>query len=249
MPKLKTVFSLLFGNPQQKYESRFKLLSYLAHKWGFKVYNMNLAWHKDVEYLNDFKGFSGGGKDVHDRKFVLYHLSKACKHLEANTAECGVYKGASSYLILKAMQNSKQRTHFVFDSFEGLSVPEKNDKPDNLYSFHWKENDLSIAEEIVHKNLIEFQHVILLKGWIPTRFDEVKENKFCFVHIDVDLYQPTYDSFAFFYERTVKDGMIVCDDYGFESCPGARKAMDDFFKDKPEHIIHLSTGQSFVIKQ
>lgn len=72
---------------------------------------------------------------------------------------------------------------------------------------------------------------------------------FCFVHIDVDLYQPTYDSLAFFYERTSSGGIILCDDYGFITCPGAKAAMDSFFLNKLERIVCLPTGQGFVVKK
>ena len=46
-----------------------------------------------------------------------------------------------------------------------------------------------------------------------------------------------------------KNGIIIFDDYGFPSCPGARKAVDEYFKDKPENVIYLATGQAFVIKE
>ena len=45
-----------------------------------------------------------------------------------------------------------------------------------------------------------------------------------FVHLDVDLYQPTRDSFDYFYPRLIKGGIIVCDDYNW---PGARKAIEE----------------------
>ena len=63
------------------------------------------------------------------------------------------------------------------------------------------------------------------------------------------LIQPTLDSIEFFYSRMNEGGIIVCDDYGQESCPGANKALNDFMLDKPENIIHLTTGQGVVIKQ
>ena len=68
------------------------------------------------------------------------------------------------------------------------------------------------------------------------------------MHIDVDLHQPTYDSLEFFYKRTTPGGIVLCDDYGSIHCPGAKKAMDTFFRDKPEEIIALSTGQAFIVK-
>ena len=98
-------------------------------------------------------------------------------------------------------------------------------------------------------NLSQFNFVKYYKGWIPDRFSEVQMLTFSFVHIDVDLYQPTLDSIAFFYERLNKGGIMICDDYGFITCPGAKKAMDDFFRDKTEPVIMLTTGQAFIIKQ
>jgi len=86
------------------------------------------------------------------------------------------------------------------------------------------------------------------KGWIPQRFADVSESDFCFVHLDVDLYQPTLDSLQFFYDRMPRGGIILCADYGFITCPGARQAMDAFFAAKKENIVCLPTGQAFVQK-
>ena len=38
-----------------------------------------------------------------------------------------------------------------------------------------------------------------------------------------------------------RGAVIVYDDYGFPTCPGARKAVDDFFADKPEMPLVLTT--------
>jgi O-methyltransferase len=39
---------------------------------------------------------------------------------------------------------------------------------------------------------------------------------------------------------------MVFDDYGEPTCPGARKAVDEFFADKPETPIYIPTGQCLV---
>jgi hypothetical protein len=43
-------------------------------------------------------------------------------------------------------------------------------------------------------------------------------------------------------------GIILCDDYGFTSCPGATKSIDEFLNDKPEKMISLADGGGFMIK-
>jgi hypothetical protein len=45
-----------------------------------------------------------------------------------------------------------------------------------------------------------------------------------------------------------KGGLILCDDYGFTSCPGATKAINEFLQDKKEKMISLSGGGGFFIK-
>ena len=90
-------------------------------------------------------------------------------------------------------------------------------------------------------------HIIYHKGWIPEGFDKNAQDVFSFVHIDVDLHQPTLNSLAYFYPRMSRHGVILCDDYGFETCPGARKAFDDFFKSTGDAVLHLPTGQGMVI--
>jgi len=66
------------------------------------------------------------------------------------------------------------------------------------------------------------------------------------VHIDVDLYEPTRAAFEFFHPRMAPGGVMVCDDYGFASCPGARKAVDEYFEGKPDVPIELPSGQALI---
>ena len=95
-----------------------------------------------------------------------------------------------------------------------------------------------------------YEHMVrIYKGWIPERFPEVQNTTFSLVHIDVDLYEPTLESLKFFYERMTPCGVILCDDYGSLSCPGAKRAFDEFFSDKPEALIELPTAQALIVKK
>ena len=110
--------------------------------------------------------------------------------------------------------------------------------------------DLQCSIDVVKNNLKEFDEecIYFYPGWIPERFDHVKDRVFSFVHIDVDLYEPTLHSLRFFYPRMEAGGIILCDDYGFTSCPGATAACDLYFKDKQEMMISLPCGGGFIIR-
>jgi O-methyltransferase len=162
-------------------------------------------------------------------------------HIPGNTAECGVFAGASSHLICCANEGTG-KVHHVFDSFEGLSKPGESDGE------HWQGGDLAFPLQKVRANLGAFDKVELHKGWIPERFPDVADQRFSFVHIDVDLKQPTLQSVEFFYPRLNEGGILICDDYGFATCPGATTAVDGFLGDKTEKMIRLPGGAGFLIK-
>jgi hypothetical protein len=69
--------------------------------------------------------------------------------------------------------------------------------------------------------------VDLRKGLVPETFAGV-EDRFCFVSLDMDLYQPTYEALLFFWDRMVQGGMIICHDYYESGTPGIKKALEDF---------------------
>ena len=95
----------------------------------------------------------------------------------------------------------------------------------------------------------DFNFIKTHKGWIPEKFNEVKNLKFSFVHIDVDLYDPTLKCLEFFFPKVVDGGIIVCDDYNSLEFNGAKKAWDNFFLDKKVSFKFVpSLGSSFIVK-
>ena len=170
-------------------------------------------------------------------------------------AECGCWWGHSTWVLSKLVQNSGQHINFhVFDSFEGgLSDVGAEDK--NLAK-NLTQKEIGIEkrlfssdESFVRNNLKEFKFVKFYKGWIPDRFKEVENKKFQFVHIDVDLYQPTFDSIEFFFPRLVEGGVIVCDDYNICQFGGCKEAIDNYLKDKKVSLFYESSfGGCVIIK-
>lgn len=230
----------------QRKDLRYYAMARLGNMFnrGFHFTEYGQVWRDDKAFEKYYDELIGDEYHSIDRKYTVNQFLQLVTKVDGDTVECGVYKGATSYLVCKFIQEQQlAKTHHVFDSFEGLNKPGAED------GHYWKEGNLATNEDVCRKNLAAFDFVQYYKGWIPERFNEIADRKFCFVHIDVDLYQPTYDSVSFFYERMNKGGILICDDYGFSTCPGAKKAMDDFFAGKTEPVIMLTTGQAFIIKQ
>lgn len=210
---------------------------------GYRFKWPQLDWWGNASFNAYLDRFGERNKLNTDRRWMLYQLVRLIEKVPGDTAECGVFKGASSFLIINANSISAMtRIHFAFDSFQGLSDPGSED------GHHWSASDLSFSEIEVVQNLGATENIRLMRGWIPERFHEVSDRQFAFVHIDVDLYRPTLDSIAFFYSRMASGGVLVCDDYGFSTCPGATLAIDEFLVDKPEKMLALPDGGGFFIK-
>jgi O-methyltransferase len=155
--------------------------------------------------------------------------------LEGVVAECGCYRGLSSYLICARLKQHDAAFdgsgYQIYDSFQGLSAPQAVDMgpaPEGAQSpppgdVQPGRFSASLAE--VKRALAAFPGVEYFPGWIPEAFPATTDRKYRFVHVDVDLYQPTRDSFEYFWPRLVPGAVMVCDDYNWT---GARRAVEEF---------------------
>jgi hypothetical protein len=242
---LKGVKALLFGPASSRRRTLHELARISAVIFGGHYIGDDYKlWLRETEFVNRFKALSPHNFFSMERKYTLKQFAKHTKNLTGAVAECGSYTGVSAWFVANEIDGTD---FYLFDSFEGLSAPSNKDfAPDGV--IQWSKGDMMSTEEILTENMKEFSSIHIMKGWIPERFNEVSDKQFKLVHIDVDLYEPTWESLAFFYDRMVSGGVIVMDDYGFENCPGPYSAANEFMSSRPESIIHLSTGQGLIIK-
>jgi len=174
----------------------------------------------------------------------LYQLAKNCLALpEAGEIwECGVYRGGTALLLADAIRESGRPVPLrLFDTFSGHPY---NDPA----SEHRQGGFGDVRLENVKALLSPYPQVSFHCGVIPQTFTGLESARILFAHVDVDLYQSTLDSLEFIWPRLVVGGILLDDDYGAATCPGARKAMDEFFK-KRAPLLNGAESQAYVIKE
>ncbi len=146
--------------------------------------------------------------------------------VEGVVAELGVYKGEFSKYINSLFPD---RHLYLFDTFEGFD--EKDVAFDNVNRFSTGTQNFSDTSIQTVLAKMKFQEqCIVKKGRFPDSLDGLEE-RFCFVSLDADLYQPIYDGLVYFYPRLNNGGYIFVHDYNNHEYEGAKAAVRKFCKE------------------
>jgi O-methyltransferase len=173
--------------------------------------------------------------------FMIHSIIKNQISIEGDLAEVGVYQGGSAKLICEIKNRKKL---YLFDTFTGL--PNLSDDDTHFGEKHWYENQFSNTSiESIKKLLHKYENVEIIKGKFPESGEKIRDNRFCFVHLDVDLYKSTIDSLRFFFPKMVLGGIILIHDYHSD---GIQKAFTEFKKENQIQVIELTGSQAMIIK-
>lgn len=185
-----------------------------------------------------------------------YELYKSIIDLPGHIVECGVYKGASiirfaTFREILETQFSRKIIGFdIFGKFPQQQIPE-----DSAYVQRFEQaggNGIpseELEKVFLYKSIENFE---LIPGnileTVPQYINKNPELKIALLHIDVDVYQPTLVILEHLFDRVVKGGLVVLDDYG--TVAGETNAVDEFFEEKGTPIKKLSISHvpSYIIK-
>ena len=229
----------------------------IATSPAFTSFDADHAFHESYEAAQAATQMSSSDNPWRrQRHFVLRGLVDHALSVPGDFVECGCWRGLSAIQIAAAIRRSGTPHSFlIFDSFEGLSEFREEDKAGPSYV---AERELEVrktfvaGESIVRSNLEEFADFCeYYAGWIPARFEEMKDRRFSFVHVDVDLHDPTRDCLDFFWPRLAVGGVLLIDDYGHSSYPGSQIAVDTFrgsLAGGEAFFSVLAAGNAFLLK-
>jgi len=192
---------------------------------------------KPFEYENGFYLTSASSRIA--KSIAHFELYKKIVNLPGEIIECGVFKGTSLIRFAtyrEILESQFSRKIIGFDAF-GKFPNDVSMETDKKFIVNFEiDAGYGILKDDL-ENILEyknFQNIFLLKGFIPDVFSGYFENRpatqIALLHIDVDVYEATKACLEHLYERVVKGGIIVFDDYG--QVDGATKAINEFLKTK-----------------
>ena len=167
------------------------------------------------------------------------------KNIQGSVAELGVYKGKFARYINEYF---KERTLYLFDTFKGFDDRDiRREKTENFSTGSQDFSQTSIAS--VLKQMPFPDKCVPVKGFFPDTTRGI-EDRFAFVSIDTDLYEPVYAGLQFFYPRLEKGGYIFIHDFNNDHYKGSRKAVEQYCGDQNINFVPIpdSGGSAIITK-
>jgi O-methyltransferase len=178
----------------------------------------------------------------------LVSLSRGIDHIvrqriPGDIVECGVWRGGSMLLVARKLARLKDtgRKLYLFDTFEGMSEPGKEDVSavDNTSAKDlmnvadkmagdnvWCYSALDEVKANLGKGGYPMENIRFIKGKVEDTLPEPSIGQIALLRLDTDWYESTKHELETLYEKLVPGGILIIDDYGHWS--GSQKAVDEF---------------------
>ncbi len=203
------------------------------------------------------------------RLWSMYQSLKwvTSRKITGDIVETGCWKGGNLFLagLLRKtiLSHDKIKRKVIgYDTFTGMPAPDKYDFKHQFdikstlsrfkkNSKNLKQNWAFVDDIEVKKNWINIvgnNNLTLIKGKVEDILLK-KTNlpkKIAVLRIDTNFYKSTLMSLKYLEPLVQENGVIIFDDYG--SWHGAKKAIDEYFKNKSIWLHRIDRGSRLVIK-
>lgn len=170
--------------------------------------------------------------------------------ISGDVVECGVYKGGTLVAMAVWLRRLKSsRVVHGFDSFAGLPQLSAVDRAGGKDARRGALGDTTaqIVMEKARRLSVE-DRIVLHEGFFEDTLPTFQTPRLSFIHLDCDLYESYKTALHYLWPKLSSGGVIVFDEFAEAGWPGARMAIDEFFRDKIETPKGLSFGQGYVRK-
>jgi O-methyltransferase len=160
--------------------------------------------------------------------------------------EVGAWRGGTGCLMAcrSALDGSRDMVHLC-DTFAGVV---KASGQDSGY-VGGEHADTSVEQVLSLARRMNLSNVKVHKGMFPDDTSHsIEQSRFRLCHIDVDVYDSASQTFEWVWPRLVVGGVVVFDDYGFYSCSGVTRFVNQMIGQRDRLVIYNTNGHALVVK-
>lgn len=219
--------------------------------YGFSFPSANYApWQGDEAFMKIYKQIKNNTLVDIYRCYELWQLVEQAHTLNRTAAilEVGVWRGGTAGIMSQQLVRlGSTASIYLADTFEGVAKAGAND---SFYTGGEHSDTSQPIVEDVLKNESGYQYYTILKGIFP---DDTAQKipvteVFGLCHIDVDVYDSAKGVLEWVWNKLIVGGVVVFDDYGFHTCTGVTKLVEEYRNASDRQIIHNLNGHALMIK-
>ena len=182
--------------------------------------------------------------------------------IEGDIVECGVWRGGNMMLAKDLCRDSPvARRFYLYDTFAGMAEPTDDDVSHLERPAHetysetrrethtdWAFASLEDVKENFRRAQLLDESVIFVKGKVEEtlREEQKQPTRIAMLRLDTDWYESTKIELEVLYPLLVPGGVLIIDDYGHWA--GARKAVDEYFENKPVLLNRIDYTARLVVR-
>ncbi len=138
-----------------------------------------------------------------------------------------------------------RRTVYLADTFTGVVKAGPKDR----YYKGGEHANTSVSHVQSVLDSLSLHNTCILEGVFPDdTADGLEDSRFCFCHIDVDVYQGARDVTEWVLPRLSPGAIIVYDDYGFYGCEGVTEYVESIASHPSLTFVHNLNGHAIFIR-
>lgn len=198
--------------------------------------NMDVFTPRFVEAYAAAVHGCGSDFEMRWRALIACKLFQTVRHLPGDYVECGVGKGMVSQCVLDYCHwNDMRKNAYLYDRFVAA------DNPD------WKSRYASCVDS-VRPSFARFVRVQLIVGKVPNTLYKPSSGSVCFLHLDMNHYEPEVAALRFFWPLMDSGGVVLLDDYGWIGHEEQRQEINRLGKYLEFVVVPMPTGQGVIFK-
>jgi O-methyltransferase len=202
-------------------------------------------WLQDQEFLATFLEIKPVTVVDFYRCYELWQLVRQLAHVDGDILEVGVFRGGTGCLMARAAHYADRTKHvYLCDTYAGIV---KAGPQDSFFrGGELKNTCVDLVKALVEQ--LALSNVTILKGIFPDdTAAAVADKRFSFCHIDVDVYLSAQEVLDWVWPRLSVGGIVVFDDYGFSTCDGVTKLVNER-RGQNATVIHNLNGHAIMVK-
>lgn len=173
---------------------------------------------------------------------TILETAKKCLDLPGDFVELGCYRGDTSVLLGKLLQDHTKNSPkhlWIYDSFAGL--PEKTKEDSSSIGANFQAGELLVTKREVIEKLRKhhLKNVIVKKAWFNQLQNMDLPSEIAFAFLDGDLYDSIKTSLALTTPRLAEQGIIIVHDYNNPALPGSSLAVDEWLKSHSDFRLEI----------